>query len=139
MWDSKTTPAIYGDTTKYDSIKAKLSVGMTDLIRGHRAMGKGKVPIKAANIDDARQAYLKLKFIYGARKYLQNNEIKAIFKKQVERMGTVLDLLDAEMENQPEETRTGPQDAWKKQGLKALWIEYMNEKFKTAKSRSIMI
>jgi hypothetical protein len=137
MWDSKTTNGIYGDTTKYNVIKAKLTVGMSDLIRGHRELGKGKVPVKTANIDDARQAYLKLKFVYGARKYLQNNEIEAIFKKQVERMGTVLDLLDTEMENQPKETKNGLQDAWKRQGLKALWIEYMNEKFKTAKSRSV--
>jgi hypothetical protein len=136
MWDSKATLGIYGDTTKYQRGKAKLTVGMSDLIRGHRELGKGKIPAKPANIDDARKAYLKLKFLYGARKYLQDKEIEAIFKKQVERMGTVLDLLDAEMENRPKETRTGLQDAWKKQGLEALWTEYMNDEFKRAKSRT---
>lgn len=110
---------------------------MTDLIRGHKALGGGICPAANANIDDARQAYLKLKWIYGARQYLKDPHVKSIFKKQKERIGGVLDALDTEMENQPKTNSKGEQqDAWKKQGLKALWDEYMEEKFEMAEKRS---
>jgi hypothetical protein len=139
MWTTKTTPGVYGDKTRRE-VKGKgkpdkISTGMTDLIVGTNA-GKG-IPQTRSTVDSARQAYLKLKWLLAARLYVKNPEIKAIFKKQKERIGDVLDLLDTEMEKQPKTKNAGVvMGAWKKQGLKALWDEYMEEKFKTAKSRS---
>ncbi|OAG02084.1 uncharacterized protein CC84DRAFT_1252184 [Paraphaeosphaeria sporulosa] len=144
MWDFKDTNRIYGDKTSTRFYKdkttkkneQKLRVGMPDLIRGHKAFGT-KFPQKAANIDDSRAAYLQLKWIYGARRYLKHPDIKKIFKIQKERIGGVLDALDTEMENHPKETKKGTQDAWKRQGLKKLWDEYMDMRFEMAKERSV--
>jgi hypothetical protein len=138
MWTTKTTPGVYGDKTRRE-VKGKgkpdkISTGMTDLIVGTNA-GKG-IPQTRSTVDSARQAYLKLKWLLAARLYVKNPEIKAIFKKQKERIGDVLDLLDTEMEKQPKTKNGNKLGAWKKQGLKALWDQYMEEKFTTAKSRS---
>ena len=133
----KDTPGVYGDKTKrkVKGKTTKISTGMTDLIVGTNA-GKG-IPQARPTIDSARQAYLKLKWLLAARLYVKNPEIKAIFKKQKERIGDVLDLLDTEMQNRPKTNNKGEvMGAWEKQGLKALWDEYMEEKFATAKSRS---
>lgn len=139
MWDTKNTDKIYGDkTTKKiggNEKPDKISTGMTDLIVGTNKAGK--IPQACPTVDSARQAYFKLKWILGARMYLKNAEIKAIFKKQKERISDVLDALDTAMEMQPKKTRTGDvMNAWKKQDLKALWDEYMDEKFTAAKKRS---
>ncbi|KAL1591766.1 hypothetical protein SLS60_011765 [Paraconiothyrium brasiliense] len=137
MWDKKVTKVVYGDTSRCGKIERKGHWGMSDLIRGHKALGGGICPAAAANVDDAREAYLKLKWIYGARQYLKSPDIKAIFKKQKERIGGVLDALDTEMENQLKtNSKWEVQDAWKKQGLKDLWNEYMDERFERAKTRS---
>lgn len=138
MWTTKKNDVIYGDTTtKKKGGKGKadtIHTGMTDLIVGTKATGKIQ---SRPTIDSARQAYFKLKWILGARLYLKNAEIKAIFKKQKERIGDVLDKLDTAMETKPKTNTKGVvMGAWKKQGLKALWDEYMDEKFATAKKRS---
>ncbi|KAJ4988691.1 glycosyl hydrolases family 18 protein [Stagonosporopsis vannaccii] len=139
MWSTKNTDKSYGDkTTKKIGGKVKpnkVSTGMTDLIVGTNKAGK--IPQSRPTVNSARQAYLKLKWILGARIYLKNAEIQAIFKKQKERIGDVLDALDTAMETQPKRTKTGDvMNAWKKQNLKVLWNEYMEEKFAAAKKRS---
>ncbi|KAF3035486.1 hypothetical protein E8E12_007713 [Didymella heteroderae] len=108
---------------------------MTDLIVGTNKAGK--IPQARSTVDSARRAYFKLKWILGAHMYLKNAEIKAIFKKQKERISDVLDALDTAMETQPKKTRTGEvMNAWKQQDLKALWDEYVDKKFAAAKKRS---
>jgi hypothetical protein len=139
MWETKNPDTIYGDKTrKKIGGKGKpdtIHTGMTDLIVGTKAAGK--VPQARPTLDSAREAYFKLKWILGARLYLKNAEIKAIFKKQKERIGDVLDKLDTAMETKPKTNTKGVvMGAWKKQGLKALWDEYMEEKFATTKRRS---
>ena len=139
MWTTKRTDTIYGDkTSKKICGKGKpdkISTGMTDLIVGTKKTTK--IPQARPTVDSARQAYFKLKWILGARMYLNNADIKAIFKKQKERIGDVLDALDTAMETQPKKKTTGEvMGAWKKQGLKALWDEYMEEQFAAAKKRS---
>ncbi|KAF9732388.1 hypothetical protein PMIN06_007464 [Paraphaeosphaeria minitans] len=144
MWASKGTTGIYGDTTSKkfhwdDTSKKnepKLHLGMSDLIRGHKAFGTN-FPQTAANIDDARTAYLRLKWIYGARRYLKHPDIRRVLRIQKERIGGVLDALDIEMENHPKISPKGKHNAWKRQGLKKLWDEYMDEKFQMAKDRSV--
>lgn len=139
MWTTKRTDTIYGDkTSKKICGKGKpdkISTGMTDLIVGTKKTTK--IPQARPTVDSARQAYFKLKWILGARMYLNNADIKAIFKKQKERIGDVLDALDTAMETQPKKKTTGEvMGAWKKQGLKALWDEYMEEQLAAAKKRS---
>lgn len=140
MWTTKNTDVIYGDKT-YKTIggkakKDKVHTGMTDLIVGTKETKT--IPQARPTVDSARQAYFKLKWILGARMYLKNAEVKAIFKKQKERIGDVLDALDVAMETQPKKLKTtgAVMKSWKKQGLKALWDEYMDEKFAAAKKRS---
>jgi hypothetical protein len=91
-----------------------------------------KAAINSPDINRARVALIRLKWLMGARKYMKVSAIKTIFKKQKERIGTILDELDTELTKQPAAPGF---TAWKKQGLKAYWDAYMNEKFRTAKSR----
>lgn len=140
MWTyKKGEDIIYGDRTKHKlggkNKPGRVSTGMTDLIVGTEKATR--IPQARPTVDSARQAYFKLKWILGARKYLKDPEIKAIFKKQKERIGDVLGALDIAMEKQPKTTTTGAvMEPWKRQGLKALWDEYMDEKFAAAKKRS---
>jgi hypothetical protein len=111
---------------------------MTDLIQGvKKPKAAGKIKTRAANIDDARKALLKLKWLMGAREYLKVPNVAAILKNQKNRIGDILDELDTEMEkHQLDKGRSGGiLDAWKKQDLKAKWDNYMNYKFNLAKSR----
>jgi hypothetical protein len=142
MWAYFKSPklGVYSTTTSMEwrgkgAARQKVpSRGISDLITGHAA--KGGVPMQPANINDAKIALLKLKWLMGARMYLRKAAVEAIFKKQVNRIGAVLAALDTEIENQVKKPKVGPAwAAWKKQGLKELWGEYMMEKFETAKSR----
>ena len=74
------------------------------------------IPQIRPTIDSARQAYLKLKWLLVARLYVKNAEIKTIFKKQKERIGDLLDLLDTEMEEQPKIKNGNKLGAWKSRG-----------------------
>jgi hypothetical protein len=107
MWADKTTTGVYG---------------ARDV----------KAAINSADINKARVALIRLKWLMGARKYMKVTAIKNIFKKQKERIGDILDDLDTALTTQPAAPGF---TAWQKQGLKAYWDAYMNEKFKTAKSR----
>jgi hypothetical protein len=90
-----------------------------------------KGEINSRDIDRARAALVRLKWLMGVRMYMRHKNIKAIFKTQKERIGTVLDALDTSLESNPQPGLA----AWKKQGLKAYWNSYMDEKFKTANTR----
>lgn len=99
--------------------------------------GRGKNrKIAPPDINYARAALVKLKLILGARLYHKSPKIEAIFKKQKERIGDVLDALDTELERNPKEKGGVRFHAWKRQGLKAYWDQYMDEKFEIAKRRS---
>ena len=94
--------------------------------------GKGRAGNRIMNINNAKSALLKLKHLMGARKYMNNREIQAIFKKQKVRMGKMLEQLDAEMVNHPRANF----NAWQPQQLGSLWDKYMDEKFTEAKART---
>ena len=80
---------------------------------------------------------LDLKYLMGVRAYMRDSAIEAIFKKQKERIGDMLDVLDAEVvKHQRVNPKTDEKyGAWTPQKLKALWDEYMNERFRIAKAR----
>jgi hypothetical protein len=126
MWSAKTGTGIYGKT----KIVGKIQGVMT---------GKGKKKTRnAAEIDQAKLALLDLKYLMGARKYMRSAHIQKIFKKQVDRIGDMLDKLDNEMPKHPKKnTKTNKvYGAWKPQGLKVFWLEYMAARFEMAKKRT---
>ena len=91
----------------------------------------------AAKIDTAKEALLDLKYLMGARKYMRNPAIAAIFKEQKLRMGNILGKLDTELPKHAREYKTfGTVDAWKPQQLKRFWDQYMDERFNIAVLRT---
>jgi hypothetical protein len=90
-----------------------------------------KAEINSRNIVNARAALIRLKWLMGARSYMRHPDIEKIFKTQKERIGTVLEALDTSLESNPLPGLA----VWKKQGLKAYWDSYTDEKFETATKR----
>jgi hypothetical protein len=92
---------------------------------------------QAAEIDKAKEALLDLKYLIGARKYMRNPAIAAIFKEQKVRMGNILGKLDTELPKHAREHNTfGTLDTWKPQQLKKFWDQYMDERFNIAVLRT---
>jgi hypothetical protein len=85
---------------------------------------------------DAPAAIMKLKWLIGARRYMKNPFIANTMEEQVGRIGTILGALDEEMPNHPRTVSKRPQTPWKRQGLKKLWEDYMDERFTQAKART---
>ncbi|KAF2445866.1 hypothetical protein P171DRAFT_484522 [Karstenula rhodostoma CBS 690.94] len=138
MWKDKHMSGIYDEENQKKKTKGheKFKPGMPQAIMGVKS-GRGKnKKIDPANIDYAREALIKLKLLLGARLYMKSPKIEAIFKKQKEHIGDVLHALDTEMENYPRVRNVVTQNAWERQGLKAYWNEYMNEKVDTARRRA---
>ncbi|KAF2706352.1 hypothetical protein K504DRAFT_536572 [Pleomassaria siparia CBS 279.74] len=104
-------------------------VKMTDKIKGKQRVRQKKPAPKYIN--EAKEALAILRSLLGARIYMRNPKIAALFKKQKERIGDVLDKLDQEMAKHP-----GKLSAWQPQDLKALWDEYMDERFDYANRRT---
>lgn len=92
----------------------------------------------------------RLRLLLGARTYLVNPKVIAIFKKQKERMGAIIDQLDKDMETHIRTSTstdpvtgavtTTPYTAWKKQNLLTEWNAYMDTKWTdaTAKHKKVM-
>ena len=96
----------------------------------------------------------RMRLLLGARTYLVDPKITAIFKKQKERMGTMLSNLDTSMETHTRtttQTTTDPVTGavttstvtyapWKKQDLLTEWNTYMDAKWAdaTAKHKKVM-
>jgi len=79
--------------------------------------------------------------VLGARKYMREKDISAIFKKQVVRMGEMLGKIDKELPKHPRVLAAGQRkgtqfEAWKEQQLEAKWITYMDGKFADAKAKT---
>jgi hypothetical protein len=74
----------------------------------------------------------RLRRLVGAKKYLVDNDIRAIFKDQVDRMGAILDELDKQLENRPRTVDGTVFNKWKQQGLKAAWELHVDEKWRNA-------
>jgi hypothetical protein len=100
----------------------------------------GKAPNKIkhpAEIDTAKEALLDLKYLIGARKYMRNPAIAAIFRDQKVRIGDILDKLDTELPKHARQHKTlGTLEAWKPQQLKKFWDQYMDERFNVAVLRT---
>lgn len=87
-------------------------------------------------LDQAKLAYLRLKFLMGARMYMRMPQVHAIFKLQKERIGTMLEAIERELtKTNLRENDRKTIEPWKPQGLKALWDKYMNERFQKAQTR----
>ncbi|KAF1972016.1 hypothetical protein BU23DRAFT_169724 [Bimuria novae-zelandiae CBS 107.79] len=96
----------------------------------------------------------RMRLLLGARTYLADPKVIAIFKKQKERMGTMLDQLDTDMATHTRssaQTTTDPvtgastttmvaYTAWQKQNLLTEWNTYMDTKWNdaTAKHKKAM-
>ena len=107
-------------------------------ITGGSKASQGKANKRdAAALDQAKVALLRLKFLMGARMYMRSPQVHAIFKIQKERIGEVLGKLDTGLPKNPRvsDLETKKYAPWEKQGLKALWDEYMNDRFKKATTR----
>lgn len=74
----------------------------------------------------------RLRRLVGAKKYLVDDEIKRIFKNQVDRIGAILDELDKELEVRPRKVDGKQYKNWKRQGLKAAWELHVDEKWNNA-------
>lgn len=87
----------------------------------------------------------RLRLLLGARTYLVDPKVVAIFKKQKERMGEMIDQLDTDMETHTRTTTQTTTDAngqtttttvsytpWKKQDLLTEWNTYMDTKWSDA-------
>lgn len=79
------------------------------------------------------EVMIKLKILMGVRKYMKAPDIKRFFKDQKERIGAALDAIDQELPSHPKLNEgvgtIKPNKAWVRQGLKADWDTYMNERF----------
>ncbi|KAF1969577.1 hypothetical protein BU23DRAFT_238666 [Bimuria novae-zelandiae CBS 107.79] len=84
------------------------------------------------DIDKAKERYLDLKYLLGARRCMRSPAIAAIMKEQVNRMGDILDKIDRELPSDPKDKN----NPWVSQSMGALWKEYMEERFRIANSRT---
>lgn len=96
--------------------------------------------LDAEEIDAAKDALLDLKYLMGARIYMRDPKIAAIFTKQKDRLGDMLGSLDdalAKPENAYySKTKGVTFRQWKPQNLKALWNDFMDESFQEATKRT---
>jgi len=107
MWTRKTTNQIY------------------DLTDARRSINR--------NQNDAAVEAVRVKALLGAQKYHKNPLVKQYFVAQVQRIRDALDEIDQALPNHPP---AAGHTAWQRQGLRNLWIKYMNEAFTLAKSRT---
>ncbi|KAF1978273.1 hypothetical protein BU23DRAFT_654827 [Bimuria novae-zelandiae CBS 107.79] len=113
---------------------------MREFITGEKSATKVKNQEKAAGefVDTAKTALTKLKALLGARKYMRDQKVSDIFGRQVENIRKMLDDIDNEMPKHPRTPGRGAKayEPWIKQDLAKYWIEYMNERFEIAKTRT---
>ncbi|KAF2704070.1 hypothetical protein K504DRAFT_170324 [Pleomassaria siparia CBS 279.74] len=130
MWSFKKTKdktsGIYSETEML-----KMIVGTSS------GQSRNKAPI-ARQLDEAKEALMRLKHLMGARQYMRSPTIHAIFKVQKTRMGDTLDAIDRTLPKYPRMDPANPKRflPWQCQGLKAYWDEYMDERFKIANKRT---
>jgi hypothetical protein len=102
-------------------------------------------------VTDKRDKVLeRMRLLLGARTYLVDPKVIAIFKAQKERMGAMINQLDTDMATHTRTTTetdpvtgavtTTPFRPWVAQGLLAEWNTYMNQKWMdaTAKHTKVM-
>ncbi|KAJ4300878.1 hypothetical protein N0V90_002966 [Kalmusia sp. IMI 367209] len=87
---------------------------------------------KPKSLDEAKSAYLDLRALMGARKYMRSSKIAKTLGKEVKEMEKVIRRID---ESLPKHPRPG-EGAWVKQDLGKLWMEYMDERFRLAHDRT---
>lgn len=84
------------------------------------------------SIDKAKDAYLNLRALMGARKYMRSSRITLTLSKEVRLMERTLRKIDDTLPQHPSPNKP----AWVKQNLAPLWIEYMDERFRLANKRT---
>ncbi|KAL5427576.1 hypothetical protein PMIN07_006035 [Paraphaeosphaeria minitans] len=92
----------------------------------------------------------RMRLLLGARTYLTDPKVKAIFKKQKERMGAMIGQLDTDMQKHRRSTTVTDPDTgavstetfrpWVKQNLLREWNKFMDQKWAsaTAKHKKVM-
>ncbi|KAK7185531.1 glycosyl hydrolases family 18 protein [Paraphaeosphaeria sporulosa] len=84
------------------------------------------------SIDQAKLAYLDLRALMAARKYMRSSKIAITLSREVKEMEKTIRKIDATL---PQHS-SPKKPAWVKQNLGPLWTEYMDERFKLANQRT---
>lgn len=88
-----------------------------------------------SNINGPRDAIYRIRCVIGVFKYMQEPEIAKIFKDEKIRIGIVIDGIDKNLPKTPRIENGVTYTPWKTLGLGAKWDTYMDEVFKTAKTK----
>jgi hypothetical protein len=107
---------------------------------------KMKALIERTNTDFSaaeapRRAIYYMRGVMGVFKYMQDSDVRRIFRDEKIRIGAVIDGIDKSLHQTPRVV-SSPRGArtftpWKKLGLGAKWDEYMNDVFKKAKDKGL--
>jgi len=85
-----------------------------------------------ASRDQRGKVLERMRLLLGVRKYLSEDAIRKIFKRQKEGMGNILDELDTNMRSHARVESGTTFTPWKKQNFKQQWDSFMDEKWKKA-------
>jgi hypothetical protein len=88
-----------------------------------------------------RKAIYYMRGVMGVFKYMQDSDVRRIFRDEKIRIGAVLDGIDKSLPQTPRVV-SSPRGArtftpWQTLGLGAKWDDYMNAVFKTAKDKGL--
>lgn len=111
---------------------------MHEIITGEKTVVKGKIPEKVAAslVEKANTALIRLKSLLGARMYMRTSTVSDIFRNQVEQIRLMLDAIEDALVANPRAVRSKSYAPWVKQDLAVHWLEYMDERFKIAHTRT---
>ncbi|CAI6336774.1 unnamed protein product [Periconia digitata] len=74
----------------------------------------------------------RMRLFLGVRKYLSEDEVRKIFKRQKEGMAAILDELDTSMSSHARVESGTTFTPWRKQNFKDQWNSFMDDKWKKA-------
>jgi hypothetical protein len=111
---------------KYGSIEAGIfsDDSMTSKLAGKHTSRTQK----AKTLNDAKAAYLDLRALLGARKDMRSSKVAKALGKEVKEMEKVIRRINEVLPDHPRPD----EEAWIKQDLGKLWMEYMDGRFKRA-------